>query len=40
MQNIIDKTDERYFMLDFCLFLVPAANLNRPVTAVPAPCMA
>lgn len=40
MQEIISQTDERYLVLDACLFLVPAANLNRPVKAVAAPCKA
>ncbi len=31
MQEIISRTDEQYLLLDFCLFLVPAANLNRSV---------
>ncbi|WP_255008570.1 hypothetical protein [Roseovarius sp. M141] len=40
MREIISETDERYFVLDFCLFLVPAANLNRPVRTAAAPSMA
>lgn len=40
MQKIINKTDERYFVPDVCLFLIPAANLNRPVRTVAAPCKA
>lgn len=34
MQNIISETYGRYLILDFCLFLVPAANLNRRVKAI------
>jgi len=40
MQEIISKTDERYLILDFCLLLVPAGNLNRPPKEVATPCKA
>ncbi|WP_276617464.1 hypothetical protein [Qingshengfaniella alkalisoli] len=40
MQDIISKTGERYLVLDYGLFLVPAANLNRSVTMVPIPLKA
>lgn len=40
MQEIISKTDENYLILDFCLLLVPAANLNRPPGKVATPCKA
>ncbi len=34
MRNIIDKTSECYLALDIWFYLVPAANLNRPIKSV------
>lgn len=31
MQYIFFNTEDRYLVVDFCLFLVPAANLNRRI---------
>lgn len=38
MQNAIIKTEEVYYVVDFCLFLVPAANLNRPTRTMVTSC--
>ncbi|WP_281070673.1 hypothetical protein [Oceaniglobus trochenteri] len=37
MEHIINKTDERYLVQDFFLFLVPTANLNRAAKQAAAP---